>query len=105
MGRLNELSNSLCGLLLVLTCTARIVGKDNTSAVETDDFVTLKQSDGREFRAFEAGPVDALIWTRNRVARSSSPQLMIFQVPGRAARSILLRSKKIDVCLIVVIAQ
>jgi hypothetical protein len=62
MEQLNERSKSLCGLLLVLIFAARVVGKDNTSAAEIDGFVTLKQSDGRGFRAFVAGPADALIW-------------------------------------------
>ncbi len=46
-------------LLLVLTFAARAVGEDNSSAAELGSFVTLKQSDGREFRAFVAGPADA----------------------------------------------
>jgi len=46
-------------LLLVLTFAARaVVGEENSSSVEMGGFVTLKQSDGSEFRAFAAGPAD-----------------------------------------------
>jgi hypothetical protein len=45
--------------LLVLTFVARAVGEDNSSAAELGSFVTLKQGDGSEFRAFVAGPADA----------------------------------------------
>ncbi len=44
-------------LLLILTALA--VGEDNNSSAESGSFVTLKQSDGSEFRAFVAGPADA----------------------------------------------
>ena len=43
-------------LLLVVTFAARAVGEDNNSAADMGSFVTLKQSDGSEFRAFIAGP-------------------------------------------------
>jgi dienelactone hydrolase len=46
-------------LPLVLTFAAMAVGEDNSSAAEPGSFVTLKQDDGREFRAFVAGPADA----------------------------------------------
>ena len=45
--------------LLVLTFAARAVGGENTSAADMGTFVTLKQGDGSEFRAFIAGPADA----------------------------------------------
>jgi carboxymethylenebutenolidase len=45
--------------LLVLTFTVRAVGEDESHAAEKGSFVTLTQSDGREFRAFVAGPADA----------------------------------------------
>ena len=45
--------------LLVLTFAGRAVGEDNNPAAEQGSFVTLKQGDGSEFRAFVAGPVDA----------------------------------------------
>ena len=45
--------------LSVLIFTVRAAGEDKTSAAEKGSFVTLKQGDGREFRAFVAGPVDA----------------------------------------------
>jgi len=45
--------------LAVLIFTVRAAGEDKTSAAEKGSFVTLKQGDGREFRAFVAGPVDA----------------------------------------------
>ncbi|MGC2196846.1 MAG: dienelactone hydrolase family protein [Terriglobales bacterium] len=46
-------------LLLVLPCAARAAGADNNAAAETGGFVSLKQGNGSEFRAFIAGPVDA----------------------------------------------
>ena len=46
-------------LLLVLTFAARAVGEGNSADAELGSFVTLKQADGREFRAFVAGPADA----------------------------------------------
>jgi hypothetical protein len=45
-------------LLLVLTFAARAVGEENSSSVEMGSFVTLKQGDRSEFRAFVAGPAD-----------------------------------------------
>jgi carboxymethylenebutenolidase len=45
--------------LLVLTFTARAVAEDESHVAEKGSFVTLTQSDGREFRAFVAGPSDA----------------------------------------------
>ena len=45
--------------LLVLTFTARAVGENESHVAEKGSFVTLTQSDGHEFRAFVAGPVDA----------------------------------------------
>ncbi len=42
-------------LLLMLPFAAGVVGEDNHSAAEPASFVTLKQSDGTEFRAFVAG--------------------------------------------------
>ena len=46
-------------LLLVLTVAARVVGEHKSPAAESGSFVTLKQADGSEFRAFVAGPADA----------------------------------------------
>src|SRR6516162_1900766 len=46
-------------LLLMLPFAVRAVGEDNRSAAESASFVTLKQSDGTEFRAFVAGPANA----------------------------------------------
>lgn len=46
-------------VLLVLTVAASAVGDDNNSAADMGSFVTLKQGDGSEFRAFIAGPADA----------------------------------------------
>jgi carboxymethylenebutenolidase len=51
--------SSLVLFLLVLPFAARAVGEDNNSAAESGRFVTLKHGDGREFRAFVAGPADA----------------------------------------------
>ena len=45
-------------LLLVLTFAARAIGQDHNFSVEMGTFVTLKQRDGSEFRAFVAGPAD-----------------------------------------------
>jgi len=45
--------------LLVLTFAARAVGEDNSFAAELGGFIALKQGDGRELRAFVAGPADA----------------------------------------------
>jgi carboxymethylenebutenolidase len=45
--------------LSVLIFTVRTAGKDKTSPAEQGSFVTLKRGDGREFRAFVAGPVGA----------------------------------------------
>jgi dienelactone hydrolase len=46
-------------LLLVLTFEAWTVGQDNNPGTESGGFVTVKQDDGSEFRAFVAGPADA----------------------------------------------
>jgi len=45
--------------IVVLTLAVAAVGQDKSSAAEIGRFVSLKQGDGREFRAFVAGPVDA----------------------------------------------
>src|SRR5204863_9543627 len=45
--------------LSVFGFTVRAAGEDTSSAAEKGSFVTLKQGDGREFRAFVAGPTDA----------------------------------------------
>jgi len=45
--------------LLGLTLAARAVGKDSKVVAEMGGFVTLKQRDGGELRAFIAGPADA----------------------------------------------
>ena len=51
---------SSCVLLpFVLSFASMAVGEDNRSAAEPARFVTLKQSDGTEFRAFVAGPANA----------------------------------------------
>ncbi len=46
-------------LLLVLTLSTRAVGEDKGSAAEKGNFVTIKQDNGSELRAFVAGPSDA----------------------------------------------
>ncbi len=46
-------------LLLVSTFAARAVGEGNSADAELGSFVTIKQADGRELRAFVAGPADA----------------------------------------------
>lgn len=46
-------------VVFVLTFAARAVGDDNNSTADMGSFVTLKQGDGSEFRAFIAGPADA----------------------------------------------
>ena len=46
-------------LLLLLTFVAGAVGEDNRSSAETGSFVTLKQGDEGEFRAYVSGPADA----------------------------------------------
>ncbi|HEY6129309.1 MAG TPA: dienelactone hydrolase family protein [Candidatus Acidoferrum sp.] len=45
--------------LSVLTFTVGAVGANESYVAEKGSFVTLTQSDGHEFRAFVAGPVDA----------------------------------------------
>src|SRR6266567_4263007 len=50
---------SRCVFLLGLTLAARAVGKDSNVVAEMGGFVTLKQRDGGELRAFIAGPADA----------------------------------------------
>jgi hypothetical protein len=45
--------------LSVLIFAIRAAGEDKYSAGENGSFVTLNQGDGREFRAFVAGPADA----------------------------------------------
>jgi carboxymethylenebutenolidase len=45
--------------LSLFVLTIRAAGERKFSAAEKGNFVTLKQSDGREFRAFVAGPSDA----------------------------------------------
>jgi carboxymethylenebutenolidase len=45
--------------LSVLVFAARAASEDKSSTAEKGSFVTLKQGDGREFRAFVAGPADA----------------------------------------------
>ena len=45
--------------LSLLIFAIRAAGEDKYSAGENGSFVTLKQGDGREFRAFVAGPADA----------------------------------------------
>ncbi len=44
---------------VVLTLNVGAADEDRSSAAQKGSFVTLKQSDGREFRAFVAGPADA----------------------------------------------
>ena len=46
-------------LLSTFASSVRVAGDDKSSAVEKGGFVTLKQDDGRELRAFVAGPADA----------------------------------------------
>ena len=45
--------------LSVFAFNVRAAGDDKSSAVDKGDFVTLKRADGRELRAFAAGPADA----------------------------------------------
>jgi carboxymethylenebutenolidase len=45
--------------LAAFAFSVRAAGDDKSSAVEKGGFVTLKQADGRELRAFAAGPADA----------------------------------------------
>ena len=54
-----KILSSFVLLLLMLPFATRAVGENNRSAAEPGRFVTLKQSDGSEFRAFVAGPVNA----------------------------------------------
>jgi hypothetical protein len=54
-----KILSSFVLLLLILPFVTRAVGENNRSAAELGRFVTLKQSDGSEFRAFVAGPVNA----------------------------------------------
>jgi len=42
--------------LLVLTFAVAAVGEGKNSAAQKGSYVMLKQADGREFRAFVAGP-------------------------------------------------
>ena len=46
-------------VLLLLTLATRASGEDKGSTAETGSFLTLKHSNGTEFRAFVAGPADA----------------------------------------------
>jgi len=45
--------------LVVLTFNVAAVGGDKNSPAQNGSFITLKQGDGHEFRAFVAGPEDA----------------------------------------------
>lgn len=45
--------------LFVWAFAAMAVSEENNSATKSGSFVILKQADGREFRAFVAGPADA----------------------------------------------
>src|SRR5437660_1911694 len=45
--------------IVVLTLNVAAVGEDKNSPAQNGSFITLKQGDGREFRAFVAGPADA----------------------------------------------
>src|SRR5437899_1607960 len=45
--------------LVILTLDVAAVGEDKNSPAQNGSFITLKQGDGREFRAFVAGPADA----------------------------------------------
>jgi len=45
--------------LVVLTLNDGAFCRDTNSAARNGSFITLKQGDGREFRAFVAGPADA----------------------------------------------
>jgi len=45
--------------LVVLTLSVGAVGEDKDSAAQSGSFITLRQSDGREFRAFVAGPANS----------------------------------------------
>ena len=51
-------ANRFVLLLLMLTLAVRAIGEESSSSVEMGSFVTLKQGDGSEFRAFVAGPAD-----------------------------------------------
>src|SRR6266480_4204196 len=52
-------SSGLWLSLVVLTLNVAAVGEDKSSPAQNGSFITLKQGDGREFRAFVAGPADA----------------------------------------------
>ena len=45
--------------LVALTLNVGAAGEDKNSAAQNGSFITLKPGDGREFRAFVAGPADA----------------------------------------------
>jgi carboxymethylenebutenolidase len=51
--------NLIVFLMLVLTLSTRTVGEDEGPVAEKGAFVTIKQGDGSELRAFVAGPSDA----------------------------------------------
>jgi len=46
-------------MLFLLTLAGRGIAENNSSVAERGRFVTLKQNDGNELRAFVAGPADA----------------------------------------------
>jgi len=46
-------------LLLMLPFAAKAIAEDNRPVTEPGSFITIKQSDGTEFRAFVAGPASA----------------------------------------------
>src|SRR5215469_3813661 len=54
-----NLINRFVLVLLVLTLAAMAVMQGNNSIADMGSFVTLKRSDGGEFRAFIAGPANA----------------------------------------------
>ena len=50
--------NAICWMLFLLTLAASGIGEGNRSVAEKGRFVTLKQNDGSDLRAFVAGLAD-----------------------------------------------
>jgi dienelactone hydrolase len=48
-------------IFLIWTFVAMAVGEEHNSATNSGSFVILKQADGKEFRAFVAGPAEAKV--------------------------------------------
>jgi len=56
---LDEILKSFCVFAIGIDFCNQGCRQDKYSSGENGSFVTLKQGDGREFRAFVAGPADA----------------------------------------------